>query len=292
MTQIIASLGEISNRYDAVFCDLWGCLHDGVTPHAAAIAALQAFRAGGGRVILLTNAPRPKADVVAHLAAMGVPADAWDDIVTSGQAAQYGTASGAVGTRVHHIGAAKDMGFFSDFDTDMAGMAQIKLVPMAEAEGIVCTGLTHDGVETPDDYRAALLLGKMLGLTMLCANPDITVHVGGQLQYCAGALGAEYEKLGGKALYFGKPHPPIYDLARRRLVALGGSADANILCIGDGIETDIAGAIGEGMDAVYITSGVDVARFGSDPAQPDARKLADFLDQRMLSPTFAMGFLK
>ncbi len=295
MTQIISSLSEISGRYDAVFCDLWGCLHDGVRAHAGAVTALREFRAGGGKVILLTNAPRPKADVVAHLDAMGVPRDAWDDIVTSGQAAQYAMFSGAVGQRVHHIGAAKDMGFFTDLDADMAELAAkapIELVPAAQAQGIICTGLTHDEFETPDDYRAVLLLGKTLGLTMLCANPDITVHVGGKLQYCAGALAAEYEKMGGKALYFGKPHPPIYDLARRKLVALGGSMDANILCIGDGVATDIAGASGEGMDAVYITSGVDAARFGTDPAHPDAAELADFLDQRMLSPTYAMGFLE
>jgi HAD superfamily hydrolase (TIGR01459 family) len=203
--------------------------------------------------------------------------------------------SGAVGQRVHHIGAPKDMGFFNDFDDELAAMAksvQIELVPCAQADGIICTGLVDDTTETPDDYRATLLLGKTRELTMLCANPDITVHVGGQLQYCAGALAASYEQMGGTALYFGKPHPPIYDLARRKLAALGANPDGNILCIGDGIATDIAGAGGEAMDAVYITSGIDSVRFGANPADPDAQALTDFLDEKMLSPTYAMGFLK
>lgn len=289
MTQIIANLSDISADYAAVFCDLWGCLHDGVTAYPAAVAALRAYRAQGGRVILLTNAPRPKADVLAQLVKMNVPADAWDEIVTSGQAAQYGMLSGMVGHRIHFIGAEKDMGFFRDFDADMPKV-QIDLVSLDQAQGIICTGLVDDTVQTAADYRATLLMAKTLGLPMLCANPDVTVHVGGQLQYCAGALAAEYQEMGGKALYFGKPHPPIYDLARQKLAAMG--VDGAVLCIGDGINTDILGAGGEGLDSIYITSGVDHARFGQDTAAPDATLLDDFLAEKQLSPTYSMGFLK
>jgi HAD superfamily hydrolase (TIGR01459 family) len=293
MPQIITNLADIAADYDAVFCDLWGCLHNGARPFPAAIAALQGFRAQGGVVILLTNAPRPKRDVMAQLANMGVPADAWDDIVTSGQAAQFAMLSGAVGQHIHHIGAEKDLGFFNDFDADMRDLAAqsgITRMPMAQASGIVCTGLADDRTETPDDYRAALLMAKTLGLPMLCANPDITVHVAGQLLYCAGALAAEYEKMGGTALYFGKPHPPIYDRARARLADMG-RFDARILCIGDGINTDILGAGGEGLDALYITSGVDAARFGPNPATPDHAALDAFLAEMQQNPRFAMPYL-
>lgn len=293
MTQIIPALASIAADYDAVFCDLWGCLHNGARPFPAAVSALQGFRANGGRVILLTNAPRPRRDVAAHLAAMGVPDACFDDIVTSGQAAQFAMLSGAVGQKVHHIGAPKDEGFFTDFDASMAALAAsagITRVPMARAQGIVCTGLTDDTRETPDDYRAALLMGKTLGLPMLCANPDITVHVAGQLLYCAGALAAEYEKMGGETLYFGKPHPPIYDRARARLAELGAE-DPRILCIGDGIATDVAGAGGEGLDCLYITSGVDGSRFGPNPDTPDPALLQAFLAEKQASPRYAMGFL-
>jgi ribonucleotide monophosphatase NagD (HAD superfamily) len=123
MTEIIRSLADLTGRYDAVFCDLWGCLHNGQTAFPAAVAALQGFRSTGGKVVLLTNAPRPKSSVVKQLDGLGVPRDAWDIVVTSGDAAQMGMLSGAVGRRVHHIGALKDEPFFTDFAEDLAAYA-------------------------------------------------------------------------------------------------------------------------------------------------------------------------
>ncbi|MES2432622.1 MAG: TIGR01459 family HAD-type hydrolase [Pseudomonadota bacterium] len=296
MTQIIANLAEISAQYDAVFCDLWGCLHNGVAPFPAAVAALQAFRAKGGRAILLTNAPRPKSSIIQQLDGMSVPRDAWDDVVTSGDAAQYAMLTGAVGHKVHFIGAPKDEAFFTDFADDLKAVAAanppIERVAMKDAEGLVVTGLVDDLTETPDDYRTALLLAKNLGLPMLCANPDIIVHWGDKLLYCAGALAKEYEAMGGTALYFGKPHPPIYDLARRRLVALGGAEDARILCIGDGIHTDVQGAIGESLDALFVTGGIAYESFGADSHNPNKDLLEDWLEAGMLSPSYSIGHLR
>ncbi len=295
MTQIIRALADLTGRYDAVFCDLWGCLHNGKAAYPAAVAALQGFRATGGKVVLLTNAPRPKSSVISQLDGLGVPRDAYDLVVTSGDAAQMGMLSGAVGRRVHHIGAPKDEVFFTDFAEDLAAYAAtqppITRVPLREAEGIVCTGLRDDLTETPDDYRASLLLGKTLGLPMLCANPDIVVDMGDKRLYCAGALARAYEDMGGTALYFGKPHPPIYDLARRRL-AETGLTDAQILCIGDGIFTDIQGGIGEGLDTLFITGGLEADRFGPDVESPDPARLDAWLGAKELSPTFAMGRLR
>ncbi len=291
MTQIIAQFSDISANHDAVFCDLWGCLHNGQTAFPAAVAALQAYRARGGKVILLTNAPRPRATVLAHLDQLKVPRDTWDDIVTSGDAAQYAMLTGAVGHRIHHIGAEKDEDFFTTFSPDLAAIAAanppIERVPIAQAEGLVVTGLADDHTETPADYRATLLLAKTLGLPMLCANPDITVHSGDKLLYCAGALAKAYEDMGGTALYFGKPHPPIYDLARRRL----GNAD-RILCIGDGIATDVQGGMSEGLDTLFITGGIDHAAFGPNSNTPDPAKLDAWLQARMLSPSYAIGRLR
>ena len=295
MTEIIRSLADLSGRYDAVFCDLWGCLHNGKTVYPAAVAALQAFRKAGGKVVLLTNAPRPMSSVINQLDGLGAPRDAWDIVVTSGDAAQLGLLSGAVGRRVHHIGAPKDEVFFTDFAEDLADYARtqppITRVPLAEAEGIVCTGLVDDLTETPDDYRATLLMGKTLGLPMLCANPDIIVDMGDKRLYCAGALAQAYEEMGGTALYFGKPHPPIYDLARRRL-AETGLTDAQVLCIGDGIRTDVLGGIGEGMDTLFITGGLEADRFGTDVENPDPVLLDRWIGTVELSPTYAMGRLR
>jgi HAD superfamily hydrolase (TIGR01450 family) len=295
MTEIIANLASLNGRYDAVFCDLWGCLHNGKAPFPMAVSALQAYRAAGSKVLLLTNAPRPKSSVAAQLDRMGVPRDAWDEIVTSGDAAQFAMLSGAVGRRVAFIGAEKDETFFTDFGGDLAAYAAsqppIERVSMELAEGIICTGLAHDLTETPEDYRATLLLGKTLGLPMLCANPDIIVDFGDKRLYCAGALAADYEKMGGQALYFGKPHPPIYDLAQRRLAAMGLKADPQILCIGDGITTDIQGGIAEGLDTLFVTGGIAADQFGPDTGHPDAALLQAWLNAKMMSATFAIGQL-
>jgi HAD superfamily hydrolase (TIGR01459 family) len=290
MTEMIQSLAEVSARYDAVFCDLWGCLHNGKVPFAAAVAALRAFRAEGKVVLLLTNSPRPKSSVVQQLARIGVPTDCWDEIVSSGDAAQYGLLSGAVGQMVHHIGAEKDESFFTDLPADAPSL-DITRVPLAEAEGVVCTGLRDDLTETPEDYRAALLLMKAKELVMLCANPDLIVDLGERRLYCAGALAQAYEAMGGEVLYYGKPHPPIYDLARRKLAAITGRDEANVLAIGDGVGTDVAGGIAEGIDTLFVTGGIAAAEFGADPLRPDPRMVTEWLEARQMSATFAIPFL-
>ncbi|MGQ0563737.1 MAG: TIGR01459 family HAD-type hydrolase [Gemmobacter sp.] len=297
MTPVIARLADAAPRYGALFCDLWGCLHNGVAAFPDAVAALQGFRAQGGRVILVTNAPRPRGSVARQLDRLGVPADAWDDIATSGDAAQYGLVTGAVGRRVYHIGPPKDDAFFTDIATDLAAIAAteapIHRVPLAEAEGVVVTGPFDDQVDVPEDYRAKLLLAKTKGLKLLCANPDLVVDLGHSRVYCAGAIAQLYDQMGGTSLYFGKPHPPIYDLARRRLAALDGTlGDGDILCVGDGIDTDIRGGVAEGLDTLFVTGGLAAAAFGPDPANPEPGLLTEWLAGQDLSPTHAIGLLR
>jgi HAD superfamily hydrolase (TIGR01459 family) len=289
MTEFIASLSQIAGRYDAVFCDLWGCLHNGKTHFPAAVAALQAYRAGGGKVVLLTNAPRPKVSVVQQLDTMGVPRDAWDVVVTSGDATQYALFSGSY-SRAFFIGAQKDEPFFTDFPDDLSP-APVTRVSVEEAEVVICTGLAHDMTETPDDYKLPLMRAKNAGLTMLCANPDIIVDYGDKRLYCAGALAQAYEAMGGKTMYFGKPHPPIYDLARRRLAALG-LTDPQILCIGDGVATDVQGGVAEGLDTLFVTGGIAASEFGPDFSNPDKGLVDAFLSSRQLSATWGVPVLR
>ncbi|MCT2540847.1 TIGR01459 family HAD-type hydrolase [Sedimentimonas flavescens] len=292
MTRIVQSLAEISASYDALFCDLWGCLHNGVAPFPEAVAALQAFRAKGGKVVLLTNAPRPSKYVIATLDRMGVPKDAYDLVVSSGDAAQDAMFAGAVGSKVWQLGPEKDDGFFTEVPPEWQGQSSIERVPFEEAEGIVCTGPFDELNEVPEDYRPKFLLAKMRGLPMLCANPDIVVDLGEQRIYCAGALAALYEEMGGTALYFGKPHPPIYDLARRKLAAVGLPEDAGILAIGDGINTDVMGAAGEGIDALFVTGGLAVDQFGPDRRNPSPELLTAWLAARQQDPTYTISTLR
>lgn len=292
MTRIIDSLADIAAPYDALFCDLWGCLHNGVKPFPEAVDALQYFRALGGRVVLLTNAPRPASFVQATLDKMGVPRDAYDLIVSSGDAARDAMFAGAVGRKVWHLGPAKDEGFFTEIPPEWEGQPGIERVSFEEAEGIVCTGPFDEINEVPEDYRPKFLAAKMRGLPMLCANPDIVVDLGDRRIYCAGALAALYEEMGGQAMYFGKPHPPIYDLARRRLSSLGLAEDARILAVGDGINTDVAGAVGEGIDCLFVTSGLAHDQFGPDLDHPEPELLADWLRARQQDPQFSIARLR
>jgi len=297
MTQIISRLSDVSAPYRAVFCDLWGCLHNGKTPFPAAVAALQAFKASGGTVLLLTNAPRPKPSVINQLNRLGVPADCYDEVVSSGDAAQYALITGAVGRKVYHIGPDKDLSFFTDFADDLqdtlASEPPITRVPLDQADGIVVTGPFNDEVETAEDYRATLLFAKTKGLKLLCANPDIVVDMGDKRIYCAGAIAQLYDQMGGESLYFGKPHPPIYDLARRRLAEIDGDInESEILCIGDGIATDIQGAQSEGLDAVFITGGIAADQFGVDLSNPNKGLLDGWLGRQQLDPTYSLGLLR
>ncbi|MCX8507501.1 MAG: TIGR01459 family HAD-type hydrolase, partial [Rhodobacteraceae bacterium] len=236
MTRILKALSDISADYDALFCDLWGCVHDGIRPYPAAVTALQSFRAKGGKVVLVTNSPRPRASVEDQLARIGVPRDAWDTIASSGDSARTAMFEGAVGQKVYFIGDGDtDEGFFTPLKI-LDQPLEITRVPLSEAEGIVCTG-PFDPLADPAVYRGDFLYAKTKGLKLLCANPDIVVDRGDIREWCAGALAALYTEMGGESLYFGKPHPPIYDLARRRLAALTGLSpdESRILAVGDGI---------------------------------------------------------
>ena len=290
MTQIVNALSDISAQYDALFVDLWGCVHNGVRAFDAANKALIEYRAGGGFVVLVTNSPRPRAQVEQQLADFGVARDAWDSIASSGDSARSALFLGAVGQKIYFIGTDAELPFFEPLKL-IDDPIQISHVPIEEAEGIVCTGLpTADG--TPDDVRAPLLYAKQKGLKLLCANPDIIVDRGDKREWCAGAVAQAYSEMGGTSLYFGKPHAPIYDLARRRLAAIRPNIpDDRILAIGDGITTDIQGAIGEGIDSLFITGGL-AAKETATVTQPDPEKLSQYVLEKQLDPTFSIGFLR
>lgn len=292
MTQLIASLDEISAPYDVLYCDLWGCLHNGKTLFPGAVAALQKFRQRGGAVVLLTNAPRTRHAAKKRLVTMGLPDDAYDVIAASGDATQEAMLTGAAGRKLWHLGPGKDEDLFSEIPDWLRDQPAIERVALEEAEGIICTGPFDEFNETPEDYRARFLLAKTKGLKMLCANPDLVVDFGETRIFCAGALAELYEEMGGEVLSFGKPHPPVYDFARRQLAAKGITYDNDaVLAIGDGVRTDIRGAQAEGIDAIFVTGGLEAHRFGDDPAAPDETLLQAWLQSEDLHPRFSMGRL-
>jgi HAD superfamily hydrolase (TIGR01459 family) len=251
--QLFTHFSELAPNYDALVCDVWGVLCNGTEANMAACAAIKTFRDKHGRVILLSNAPRPPSDLEAQFEQFGVPLDCYDTIVTSGGVAREDLVrrAGRGGLAMLHLGPERNHGVFDGLN--------VELTDAAKAEIVLCTGLYDDDTETPDAYKDMLADLKARELTMLCANPDLVVQRGGRLVYCAGALAQAYEKIGGKVVYYGKPHLPIYDHVR----AVSGGA-RRMLAIGDGLATDIKGANAAGLDALFIADGVhgeDVREF-------------------------------
>lgn len=291
MTQIIDNFASIADQYDAAFVDLWGCMHNGIAAHPAAVAAMQAFRARGGVVILVTNSPRPWDQVARQISGMGVPDDAWDAIATSGDSARAAMFRGIVGEKVYFIGESpQDDAFFTPLSI-IENPVPVTKVPLDQAQGIVCCG-PFDPMADPAVNRADFLYAKQKGLKLLCANPDIVVDRGEVREWCAGALAALYTEMGGDSLYFGKPHPPIYDLARRRMAALNlAPADPRIIAIGDGIGTDVLGGVQEDIDVLFIAGGLAAAQTLRDGAL-DPALVAAYLAQHQTSATYTIAHLR
>ena len=291
MTRIIDNFAAIADQYDVAFVDLWGCMHNGITAFPDAVAAMRAFRAGGGKVVLVTNSPRPWESVARQISAMGVSEDCWDAIATSGDSARAAMFHGIVGQKVYFMGESpRDDEFFTPLRI-IDNPVTIETVPLDQAEGIVCCG-PFDPLADIAVNRADFLYAKTKGLKLLCANPDIVVDRGEVREWCAGALAALYTEMGGESLYFGKPHPPIYDLARRRMAKLADlPADPRIIAIGDGVHTDILGAMQEEIDSLFITGGL-AAHETRTIAQPEPAALARFLETAQTSATYSIGFLR
>lgn len=247
---ILDHAGEILSRYEVLFCDVWGVLHDGHRAFEEACDALLRFRAQGGTVVLVSNAPVPKERVAAMLDARAVPHRAYDDIVASGEIALRRIAEKGY-QRIFCIGPA---------DRDAAIFERLpgQQTPLDDAQAILCTGLYDDQTETADDYRTLLERARKLDLPFVCANPDLVVDVGGRLYVCAGALADLYERMDGEVFWAGKPHANAYDTAQAVAEAIRGApvARTRILAVGDSLRTDLKGAEAAGIDAIFVASGI------------------------------------
>lgn len=247
--RLISGLGDVAKQYDAALVDIWGVLHNGVRPNLGAPEACKTFRDNCGPVILVSNSPRPRDGVIKQLRGLGVPDDAYDGVITSGDATRAELAKRAPGP-VYAISPDKDMHIYDGLD--------LTFTDVEEAAFVSVTGLFDDGRETPLDYAEMLTKMRARRLDMVCANPDIVVDIGGTITYCAGAIAQAYEAIGGQVVMSGKPHRPIYDLAIEALGEIMGDAPSmeRIVAIGDGPLTDLRGANALGIDAVFVVSGM------------------------------------
>jgi HAD superfamily hydrolase (TIGR01459 family) len=273
---IIEQINELASHYSAWLVDIWGVMHNGRRAFPGAVEAARAFRKQGGIVVLLSNSPRPSPSVQEQLRHLGVPDQAYDATVTSGDLTRHelGKHEGAT---VYHLGPERDRPIFHGLP--------VKLGPPEEAALIVCSGLFDDETETPDDYVERLRALAARRLPMICANPDHLVERGDRLVYCAGALAAIYEREGGSVIYAGKPYAPIYLLALETIAKIVGRdvPRIEVLAIGDGVNTDIAGAAALGISSVFVASGLHV------PANSGGDAGTDALDARHLAELFAQA---
>jgi HAD superfamily hydrolase (TIGR01459 family) len=270
----------LASRYDAVLCDVWGVVHNGVAAYADACDALARFRAGGGTAILISNAPRPREWVVRSLDRLAVPREAYDGLVTSGDVTRA-FLTGHPGDTVFLIGPERDHTIFDGLP--------IKFGALEVADYCVCTGLFEDERETPDDYADILARLRARNLFMVCANPDLVVERGDRLVYCAGAIADRYAHLGGGVLYGGKPHPPIYQEAFAQIAAIRGKdvPRARVLAIGDSVRTDLTGATQAGIDCLFVTAGIHAEELGGRHA-PDTNALAAIFADAGAAPKAVM----
>lgn len=249
MMDFPAGLSALSDRYDIVLCDVWGVIHNGVQSFPEACDALAQWSDKVGPVVLISNAPRPSADVVSQLDSLAVPRAAWSGFVTSGDATRALLSARAPG-KFWRIGPDRDAPLYAGLDLTSASCE--------DADFISCTGLFDDETEVPEDYRERLTVAAERGLTFICANPDRVVQRGDKLIFCAGALADLYESLGGEVIMAGKPFAPIYDLALAEAEKLTGKPvdRSRVLCIGDGVITDVLGAENQQLACLFIAKGI------------------------------------
>ncbi|MCZ7885196.1 MULTISPECIES: TIGR01459 family HAD-type hydrolase [Agrobacterium] len=278
MAHRILTLGEITDGFDVILSDVWGVLHNGVSAFPDAAVALHEARKAGKTVVLITNSPRPAPGVIAQLRVLGVPDEAYDRIITSGDVTRGLIAEGP--KKVFLLGPERDMPLLEGLDVDVVGEAQ--------AQSVVCTGFFDDETETPEDYTEMLKGFIARNAPMICANPDLVVERGERIIPCAGAMAAYYEQLGGEVRIAGKPHAPIYEacLAAAKEVR-GAFAKDRVLAIGDGMPTDVKGAIASGLNLLYISGGIHAAEYTLN-GQTDEALLNAYLKGQGAAPGWWM----
>lgn len=280
MTHQISGLSDILDshrRYKGLVVDLWGVMHNGKALFARAVKALELAKAQGLSVTLLSNAPRRKAAALEGLARLGLSADLFDDLITSGevtwQTLHQGGATASMGVRVHLLGAGKDLPIRDGLD------ALTFVDDVTQADWILNVG-PDAGHSDTGAFQAYLAKARALSLPMICANPDLIVQRGAASEICAGAIAQDYAAQGGDVQWIGKPYGQVYDA----VYASCGLGAGDLLAVGDSFKTDVRGALRQGMDVLFVGTGIH----GADVGRPlDMAKVAAVATAHEARPTYA-----
>lgn len=242
----IQGIQTILDGKKAIFCDLWGVLHNGRETFPGALVAMENLQKAGLHVVLLSNSPKPAFIVEKQIKAYGYGPGSYQNIVSSGELVRE-FLMGRPELSCFFIGLERDKPIFE-------GLSNPITQDLREAGCIVCTGFYEGWGQDVTQYEAFLTAGVENEIPFLCANPDLEVYVGDQKVYCAGMLAKTYETLGGDVTWFGKPHAIAYEKAFSHLP--DGIKREEVLAIGDNLETDIFGARAGGIEALFITEGL------------------------------------
>jgi HAD superfamily hydrolase (TIGR01459 family) len=283
---VIDGVRALAPEYDGFILDLWGVVHDGTAPFPGVLDCMERLIGAGKRLVLLSNAPRRSDDVMRRIARIGVPERLYHGVMSSGEEAwqhlkyRDDPFYAALGRRCLQIGSERDLEMREGLD-----LAFVETP--AEADFILNTGPAewHDTIET---YTRVLESALARQLPMVCANPDLVVLHDGKPALCAGALAEEYQRLGGRVRWHGKPYPSVYDSC---LGLLGISEKRRILAIGDSLRTDIAGAAGAGIDSLLIAGGIHAAEFSTDGVLDPERIEAVLVESRLRPIAVAARFV-
>jgi HAD superfamily hydrolase (TIGR01459 family) len=286
---ILSGLREISDSHDAYILDLWGCVHNGIAPFPGAKDALRGLKQSGKRILLLSNAPRRASVIVGQLARIhGIGADLYDSVLTSGEVAWQALQRrddadhARLGTRALHLGPERDLGMFE-------GNGVERVTDAALADFVLVTGPNTDDLDV-EAHVDVLKAARERDLPLLCANPDLEVIRGETRLVCAGAIAERYAGLGGKVIYHGKPHAVTY---RAALDALDRPDPARVLCVGDGLRTDILGANRAGLPSAFIPGGIHDTDLGIRMGEaPDPAAVAALLKRFGASATYVLPALR
>ena len=231
---------SIINNYDLFFIDLWGVVHNGIELHEDAVHVLSKISESRKNYVLLTNAPRPNKTVKVFLEKLGLIKSMREKVFTSGEAALIYLKKNFMSQKFFHIGPQRDFDLFIDFKNE-------KIQDISKSDYLLCTGLYDNYNQDLNYYKE--LLKNFISKKMICTNPDLIVDRGEVREYCAGSVAKTFEEIKGNVIYFGKPHPPVYNLSANVL-------NKKVLCIGDNLNTDIKGANIQNFDSLLITSGI------------------------------------
>lgn len=262
--QRLTGFAPLAARYRGFVVDLWGVVHDGVTPYAGAVDCLARLRALGKPAALLSNAPRRAAVAQRGMRRMGIADDLYAGLITSGEVTHRMLRDrddpwfAALGRRMVHIGPDRDRNIYE-------GLGLEPVTEPAAADFVLNTGPDYRSPTDLSLYEGSLRACAAARLPMICANPDLEVIRGGEPVICAGALAKRYEALGGAVRWIGKPDPAVY----RPALAMLGLRRAEVLAVGDALRTDIAGAAAAGVDACWVLGGIH-RDLRSDPAAAEA----------------------